>query len=275
MSSTNTSARDEYLFSAACAPPKQDIILDPQYDNIRLVTPIGRLSYVTLAVPRLVPGSTDLRYSATILMAPDHCGQLWEAICAVANKRWPGEERVHPQTKEKMMMNGATMLQWLTRDQGGLSNPLKRGDDIYMKDPAKNEPYRGLFAISSGVKAANKNGQSQQPIVLNEEGRVMPASEIYSGCYGRLQLTIFAFPQPGQQIPNRGVGVMLNSVQFARHGEKIGGFDALKSATAAFGTLPKSESSSAGGASSASPWMSTGAFAGPTSGGTPFGQSQG
>lgn len=265
-------SRDEYLFSAACAPdPTQQLVLDPQYGNIRMVTPIGRLSYVTLAAPRQVPGSPDLRYSATILLAPDHCGQLWQAIAMVADKRWPGEERANPSNpSEKVMMTGSQMLQYLTREQGGLSNPLKKGDDIYLKDPAKSGAYRGLYAFNCGIKSTNKNGVSQQPITLNEDGRPMSPSEFYSGCYGRLQVTIFAFPQPGQQIPNRGVGVLLNSVQFARHGDRLGGYDAMKSATAAFGALPKE----AGGApAGGNPWLggTGGAFAAPTGSGSPFG----
>jgi hypothetical protein len=246
------STRDDYLFSAACAAPAQELVLDPKYGNVRLTTPIGRASYVTLAKARAAQPGQEPRFSMTLLLAPEHCGDLWKAICMVANHRWPGENRPNPQKPDEMvMMNGEMMLQYLTREQGGLHNPLRQGDAFYTKDPAKYEPYRGLFVLNMGVTAVSKKGESQQPVCLNEEGRPLDPSMIYSGCYARAQVTVFAFPQPGQSIPNRGIGVLLNAVQFAKGGDKMGSYDPMRAAQAAFGQLPKADgAASPGGAAS-------------------------
>lgn len=241
---------DEYLLSAACATPPPipppGLVLDPQFGNIRMVTPIGRLSYANLAKPRAVQVGQEPKFTCTLLMNPAGCGDLWRAICMVANKRWPGEQRPNPQNPAEMItMTGEHML-FLTKEQGGLHNPLRQGNSTYSQDPVKYKAYLGTLTLNAGIDALNrKSGQSQQPIAINEDGVIMRPEELYSGCYGRMQVTIFAFPQPGQQIPNRGIGVLLNAVQFARHGEKLAGFDALKSAQSAFGTIQRDPSATA------------------------------
>lgn len=268
--------RDEYLFSAACASPPQELTLDPKFNNVRLTTPIGRASYVTLVKPRAAQQGQEPKFSMTLLMAPEHCGDLWRAICMVANTRWPSEQRPNPQNPNELMnVNGEWMLLNLTREQGGLHNPLRQGDQFYIKEPAKYEAYRGLYVLNAGVAAVNKNGVSQQPVVLDEEGKPLDPGKVYSGCYARAQITVFAFPQQGQSLPNRGIGVLLNAVQFAKSGEKMGSYDPMRAAQAAFGALPKETPSVPSGWGSAPPAGVTGAapgaFAAPTSS-VPFGR---
>lgn len=259
-----STTRDEYLFSAACAPPAQDITIDPQFGNVRITTPIGRLSYVTLVKPRSPAVGQDPKFSCTLLMAPDYVGDLWRAIAMVADRRWPSEQRPNPANPSEMvMMSGSQMLQHLKFEHGGLRNPLRHGDELFMKEPSKHEAYRGLIVVNAGVAAVSKKtGQSQQPFVLDEDGHPMDPGKVYSGCYGRMQVTIFAYPQQGTQAVagNRGIGVLLNAVQFARHGEKLGGFDGLKAAQNAFGALPKAADAPVGvpgAAAGGNPWMGT------------------
>jgi Protein of unknown function (DUF2815) len=235
---------DDYLLSPSCAvAAAQDIVLDTQFGNVRLTTPIGRLSYVTVVKPRSVQQGQDPKFSATILMNPAACADLYKAIVLVANNRWKGEQRPNPQNPSEMVLMTGEHLLYLPKEQGGIHNPLRNGNLTYSQDPVKYKAYLGTYTLNAGIDAVNrKSGASQQPLVLDEDSRPMDPSKVYSGCYGRLLITVFAFPQPGQQIPNRGVGVLLNAVQFARHGEKLSGFDALKNAQAAFGTLPKDNS---------------------------------
>ena len=74
---------DAYLVTQA-APP---FALTLEYDNkqnpfVNLVTPVGRLSYAHLAEPRAVgkndDGSSQIKYSCTILMNPSSCGDIWK-----------------------------------------------------------------------------------------------------------------------------------------------------------------------------------------------------
>lgn len=238
---------DEYLLSSSCSSPAPlpptGLVLDPQFGNVRMTTAIGRLSYVTLVKPRAVQAGQDPKFSCTILMNPAACGDLWKAIVMVANNRWKGETRPNPQNPSEMVTMTGEHLLYLPKEQGGLHNPLRNGNMTYSQDPVKYKAYLGTYALNSGIDAVSrKSGASQQPLVLDEDSRQMDPGKVYSGCYGRLLITVFAFPQPGQQIPNRGIGILLNAVQFARHGEKLAGFDALKAAQSAFGQLPRDQS---------------------------------
>ena len=232
-------AVDTYL-AQQVAPP-QKIELDPQYGSIRMVTPIGRFAYVTLMKPKAVKqpdGSMGAeQYSLTLLLRPESCGDLYNAVCAVANNRWPSEQKPDPQNPNVMKNFTGAELLFIDPRMGGLHYPLRSGDESYMRDPVKFGVWRGLFFINTSVAATNaKTGASTAPVCKDENGRDCRPDVFYSGCYGRLQVTLFAYPKPGTQgRGSRGVGVALNAVQFARHGERLAGFDASKAAADAFG----------------------------------------
>jgi Protein of unknown function (DUF2815) len=236
---------DDYLLSQSCAIAQpQNIVLDPQFGNVRLTTPIGRLSYVTVIKPRSVQAGQEPKFSATILMNPAAVGDIWKAIVMVALNRWQPEQRPNPQNPSEMVTMTAEHRLWMPQEQGGLHNPLRNGNLTYSQDPVKYKAYLGTYTMNAGVDAVSRtSGASQQPLVLDEDSRPMDPSKMYSGAYGRLLVTIFAYPKAGTQSTVKpGVGVLLNAIQFARHGEKLSGFDQLKSAQAAFGTLPKDQS---------------------------------
>jgi hypothetical protein len=210
-----------------------------------MITPVGRLSYVTLIKPRAVQQQgrvSDPKFSVTILLNPAVCQDVYRAIAMVASARWPGEQRPNPQNPSEMIVMTGEQLLFLPQQQGGLHYPLRDGNDAYMREPAKYAAFRGMFSINASTDAVNRTtGASMQPVALAEDGTKCDIAKFYSGCYGRLQVTFFPFPKQGVQIPNRGVGVALNAVQFAHHGEKLATFDAEKAATSAFaavGALP-------------------------------------
>lgn len=246
MSQTVSTVPDPYI-AQQIAPP-QTLTLDPKYGNVRMVTPVGRFTYATLVTPKAGQDNPNqLKFSLTLLLNPATCGDIYNAICMVAERRFQPEDKPDPTMPR--LANGEMQLRrysvkellMLPRDKGGLHYPLRNGDDIYMKDAAKYGVFRGMFSINASIAEKNRHGQSQQPVCFDESGTPINPDRMYSGAYGRMMITVFAFPQPGQQMPNRGIGVMLNSVQFARHGEKLASFDAVKagqSAFAAAGALP-------------------------------------
>ena len=271
--SQSTNEMDPKL--AASVMPPQQFALDPQYGSVRMITPVGRLAYVTLIKPKQVENNGqkgDPQYTCTILLNPNVCQDLYRAIAMVANHRWPGEQRPDPANPSNMIMMTGEQLLFLPQKQGGLHYPLRDGNDAYMREPVKYGAFRGLFTLNASIVAVNRTtGASQQPVALNEAGERTDITRFYSGCYGRLQVTFFAFPKPGAQIPNRGVGVSLNAVQFADHGEKLATFDAEKAAVGAFaavGALPTAQPApgfgpNTGGATSVPPGMAVPGFAAP------------
>lgn len=238
---SQTTVNDPYLATeGAKIPVGNNLTVDPQFGSIRLVTPIGRLSYVTLVTPKQVKqpggGLGQPIFSATLLMNPVATTEIYKAIVAVATHRFPSETRPDPRNPSgPMVQMTAEQMLFLTHEQGGLHYPLRAGDSSYMRDPKRYDQWRGLFFVNASIAATSASGQSQKPVCKDEAGRDCDPSVIYSGCYGRMQLTFFAYPKPGaQSAGGRGVGVSLNAVQFARHGERMGGFDASKAAELAF-----------------------------------------
>ena len=267
---SQTVSMDPYL--AGQTAPQQEIKLDPQYGSVRMWTPVGRLAYATLAKARssTPPGAAQPgppQFSCTILLNPNTCQDLYRAIAMVANARWPSEKRPNPQNPSEMIdMTGEQML-FLPKERGGLHYPLRQGDEAYMREPAKYEAYRGLFQLNTSIEATNrKSGNSQQPVCVDEAGHLCDPAKFYSGCYGRLQVTLFAFPKAGVQGPNRGIGVSLQAAQFAQHGEKLSSFDAGKSvmdSVAKLGALPAAQPQPGYGPNTATPGSVPGGVAAP------------
>ena len=80
----------------------------------------------------------------------------------------------------------------------------------------------------------NANSDRAPGIVDAHAQPILDRSEVYSGCYGRVSLSFFAFNTNG----NRGIAVGLNNVQKIRDGESLGGH---MSAEAEFAGLEEDE----------------------------------
>lgn len=248
---TQTFLADEYLLSSSCSVPAPQppagLVVAPGFGTIQMFTPIGRLSYLHIAAPATPQQRSGQpppvpRFSCSVLMNPAAVGDLWKAIVMVANNRWQPEERPNPQNPSQMVLMQAEHRLMIPQDQGGIANPLQNGNQTYSQDPVKYKAYLGTYVLNAGIDAVNRKSQkSQQPMCLDEDGHPLdPAGQKapYSGCYGRLMINIFAYPKVGVQGIKPGISTSLMAVQFARHGERLGGFDVLRAAQA-YGTLPK------------------------------------
>ena len=226
------------LSEGAKVPAQQSpIVVNPQFGNIRMVTPVARGSYCTVGTPRVIPGSNDKtpRYSLTFILNPAACTDLYMAICLVADARWPAEQRPDFRNPQQIItVSGKDLLFW-PKEFGGLHYPLRDGNALYVQDMKKNEVYRGAFTLNASIGSISSKGSPQRPVLIDENGQAADPALFYSGCYVRGQITLGAFPRQGQQVPNRGISVTLNSLQFISHGPKLVGFDGLGAAQAAFG----------------------------------------
>ena len=212
------------------------LAVSPEWGNVRMTTPVARASYANLAVPHSIPGSNDpvRRYSVTLLLNPAACTDIYRAICMVADARWPKEMRPDPKNPQAMIeVAGHDLLFW-PKEAGGLHYPLRQGDQMYVRDPKKYDAFRGLFTLNCSLAERSQKGAEQKPVFVNEQAQPEDPKRFYSGCYVRAQITLGAFPRPGQQIPNRGISVTLNSVQFVSDGPRLAGFDGGAAAMAAF-----------------------------------------
>lgn len=88
-----------------------------------------------------------------------------------------------------------------------LKTPLRDGDTERPDDPA----YANSFFLTASSK--------QRPSVVDRDlNAIMDKEQVYSGCYGRVNLNFYAFNTSG----NRGIAAGLNAVQFVKDGEPLG-----------------------------------------------------
>jgi ssDNA-binding protein len=236
---------DPYLLAAAMPP--NDLTVDPQYHNARIVTPIGRLFYVHVDKPHAIiqpgkpPGAP--KFTATLGMNPAVTMDLYKTIMAVADMHWPSVQRADPSNPGGIVnLTGSQMLT-IPPHLGGFHYPLRSGDEAFSVStkPLSFAHWRGLYFINTSVNPKTKQGADRRPISLDELGNPTDPARFYPGCYARLKVTVATFSNSG----NNGITFFLDAIQFARHGEPIKtGFDqegAARNAFAAAGALPVAE----------------------------------
>lgn len=85
--------------------------------------------------------------------------------------------------------------------------PLRDGDEERSDDPA----FANCYFI-------NANSRRQPSIVDRALNPIMSRDEFYSGCYGRVSLTFYAF-----NVTSKGIAAGLNNIQKLEDGEMLAG----------------------------------------------------
>lgn len=153
----------------------------------KVVTGEVRLSYVNLFEPRAIVEGGPLKYGLSILIDKNDKAQVKQIQDAI-DKLIKDEQGILKGTK-------------------GLTTPLRDGDEE--KD---NAEYEGMMFMNVNTK--------DKPVVVDENRQdIINPREIYSGCFGRVSMNLFAYNQAG----NKGIAVALNSVQKLSDGEALGG----------------------------------------------------
>ncbi|MEG0957759.1 MAG: DUF2815 family protein [Anaerovoracaceae bacterium] len=92
-------------------------------------------------------------------------------------------------------------------NKAAIKLPLRDGD--LERD---DEAYKGHYFI-------NANSNTPPQIVDKNVNPILDRSEVYSGCYGRVSLSFYAFNSNG----NKGIACGLGNIQKIRDGEPLGG----------------------------------------------------
>lgn len=90
-----------------------------------------------------------------------------------------------------------------------LKTPLRDGD----AERPDDEAYKGMYFLNASSK--NRPGVVDQNV-----HPVLDASEVYSGCYGRLTINFYAYSASG----NKGIAAGLGNVQKVAEGDPLGSF---------------------------------------------------
>jgi len=171
------------------------------------ITPVGRLSYAYVFKPRKKENESDRDvYDCTLIlespknMAPDEL------------ERYKRLKQLVDATKEKKWPNSKTLVTSPFRH--GMSKPIiLDGYNPPKPLPLENNPEYIDKIVIKGVSYGRK------PKVKDEFNQpLLDPDQLYSGCYGRLWLTAFAYDKP-----SRGISFGLQGVMKVTDGEPLGG----------------------------------------------------
>ena len=171
-------------------------------NNTKVVTGMNtRLSYAHLFEPVSINGGAE-KYSVSVLIPKDDKATIEKIEKAV----------------DAAIEEGIAKFGGKKPNKGAIKLPLRDGD-IERDD----EAYKVHYFV-------NANSLTAPQIVDTQLNPILDKSEVYSGCYGRVSLSFYAFNSNG----NKGVACGLNNVQKVRDGEPLGG---RTTAADDFGTL--------------------------------------
>lgn len=160
----------------------------------KVITGLVRLSYVNVFKPRKDEESGRESYSVMALIPKSDTATVAKINAAVdAVKNDPASQQV-----------------WGSKFLASFKTPLRDGDTE--RDTEESPEYAGHWFI-------NVNSGTKPGVVDAHVQPVMDESAVYSGCYGKVSLNMYAYKQKG------GVGIAagLNNVQKIKDGERLGG----------------------------------------------------
>lgn len=154
-----------------------------------------RLSYVHLTKPYAANPGQEPKYSVTLLI-PKSDVQTKQRIDAAI---------------EAAIQEGV-VSKWGGVRPPVLKLPIHDGDGVRPNGEPFGPECKGHWVITASSK------QPVEVVDLNLSP-ILDQTQIYSGMYGRVSITFFAFNTNG----NRGIGCGLNAVQKVADGEPLGG----------------------------------------------------
>lgn len=186
-------------------------------DNLTNVTTGEvRLSYVHLFKPYAFQPGQEEKYSCTVLVPKTDTNTMARinAVIESAKQRgisdkWNG---IHPPV---------------------LPTPVYDGDGVRPSDGMEfGAECKGHWVFTASTKA------DYPPEIVDIHGNpIINQSEVYSGMYGRVNVTFYPYAFGGK----KGIGCSLGPVQKLRDGEVLGG--STPTAAQAFGTPPQTSNS--------------------------------
>ena len=180
----------------------------------RVVTgPRTRFSYCHLWEPKSINGG-EPKYSMSAIIPKTDIETIDRINAAIEAAYREGESK----------LKGKGALPQLK----ALKTPLRDGDLDRPDDPA----YAGCYFL-------NANSDKAPGIVDANAQPILDRSEVYSGCYGRVSISFYAFNTNG----NRGIACGLNNVQKLRDGEPLGGRISAEQEFAGLGDVDDLDSS--------------------------------
>lgn len=155
-----------------------------------------RFSYLHVFEPFAFDGSSDPRYSATLLIPKSDKALVKKvqdaistAYSAAVTNTWGGK---------KPPLDKVT--------------PLRDGDEPNDDGESRGEAYAGHYYL-------NAKSRTQPGVVDKHCQPIMSTDDFYSGCYGFASVAFGGYDNSG----NKGISCYLNNVMKVKDGEPLGG----------------------------------------------------
>lgn len=160
----------------------------------KIVTGVVRLSYANIWTAKSINGGAP-KFSTSVLIPKSDTSTLQKIKAAIQSAYEEGESKLKGNGKSVPALSS-------------LKTPLRDGDSERPDD----EAYAGHWFI-------NANSNTAPGVVDINRQPILDTSEIYSGVYARVSLSLYAFNSNG----NRGIACGLQNIQKIRDGESLGG----------------------------------------------------
>lgn len=156
-----------------------------------------RFSFVHLMRPQQIEGQ-DPKYSVTVLVPKTDTATVAEIQRAI---NWATQQGVEKK--------------WGGVKPARVATPVYDGDGVRPNGEAFGAECKGHWVFTASVKV-----DKGAPEIVDANGMpITSESQIYSGMYGRVFVTFFAYNQAGK----KGVGCYLGPVQKTRDGDALAG----------------------------------------------------
>lgn len=152
-----------------------------------------RASFVHIFQPHAAPGSTDAKYSVTLLIPKTDAATLNAVYAEIEQAKQAGVQKVFGGVLPPV-----------------INLPIYDGDGTRPNGEPFGPECRGHMVLRASSR--------EQPAVVDLHVQpILSPAEVYSGCYIRASIDFFAYNQSG----NRGIGCGLNAVQKIEDGESL------------------------------------------------------
>lgn len=158
-------------------------------NKTKVITGVVRFSYANVWEPKSINGS-DEKYSVSLIIPKNDTNTIQEIKDAVEVAKQEGKSKFGGKIPANLKL------------------PLRDGDIERPEDEAYKDSY-----------FVNANSKDRPQIVDKNVKPILDQSEVYSGCYGRVSITFYAFNSNG----NKGIACGLGNIQKIKEGEPLSG----------------------------------------------------
>lgn len=161
-------------------------------NTTKVVTGKVRLSYVNVFEPKAIAEGEIPKYSVCVMIPKTDKVTIEKINKAIEAAKQAGKSKIADK-------NG--------KIPANIKSPLRDGDIEREDDPS----FEGHYFINA--KSSYAPG-----VVDRDRNAILDKEEVYSGCYGRVSISFYAY-----NVSSKGIACLLNNVQKLEDGERLGG----------------------------------------------------